>query len=160
MAELTLEDIRRTIDEADREIVQSLGRRLAAVHQVAEVKTAKGLPVYDGVREKALLQKLRRLAGEGLEGGAVPVYRTLMAFSRRCEVTPNEPDDQLPGTFKLDLPNNALFAEVMAMLTVHAITPAAMSWVPPLLLLTLQDPVPGSLVRDLREHDITLTRIQ
>lgn len=160
MTELSLEEIRRTIDGADREIVQALGRRLAAVHQVAEVKTAKGLPVYDGVREKALLQKLRVLAGEGLEGGAVPVYRTLMAFSRRCEVTPDEPDDQVPGTFRLSLPSEALFAEVMAMLTVHAITPAAMSWIPPLLLLTLQDPVPGSLVRDLREHDITLTRIQ
>ena len=160
MTELSLEEIRRTIDGADREIVQALGRRLAAVHQVAEVKTAKGLPVYDGVREKALLQKLRVLAGEGLEGGAVPVYRTLMAFSRRCEVTPDEPDDQVPGTFRLSLPSEALFAEVMAMLTVHAITPAAMSWIPPLILLTLQDPVPGSLVRDLREHDITLTRIQ
>lgn len=160
MTDLSLEEIRRTIDSADREIVQALGRRLAAVHQVAEVKTAKGLPVYDGVREKALLQKLRVLAGEGLEGGAVPVYRTLMAFSRRCEVTPDEPDDQVPGTFRLSLPSEALFAEVMAMLTVHAITPAAMSWIPPLLLLTLQDPVPGSLVRDLREHDITLTRIQ
>ena len=160
MTELSLEEIRRTIDGADREIVLALGRRLAAVHQVAEVKTAKGLPVYDGVREKALLQKLRVLAGEGLEGGAVPVYRTLMAFSRRCEVTPDEPDDQVPGTFRLSLPSEALFAEVMAMLTVHAITPAAMSWIPPLLLLTLQDPVPGSLVRDLREHDITLTRIQ
>ncbi|MBP3438278.1 MAG: chorismate mutase [Sutterella sp.] len=160
MTDLSLEEIRRTIDSSDREIVQALGRRLAAVHQVAEVKTAKGLPVYDGVREKALLQKLRVLAGEGLEGGAVPVYRTLMAFSRRCEVTPDEPDDQVPGTFRLSLPSEALFAEVMAMLTVHAITPAAMSWIPPLLLLTLQDPVPGSLVRDLREHDITLTRIQ
>ena len=160
MTELSLEEIRRTIDGADREIVQALGRRLAAVHQVAEVKTAKGLPVYDGVREKALLQKLRVLAGEGLEGGAVPVYRTLMAFSRRCEVTPDEPYDQVPGTFRLSLPSYALFSEVMAMLSVHAITPAAMSWIPPLLLLTLQDPVPGSLVRDLREHDITLTRIQ
>ena len=160
MTELSLEEIRRTIDGADREIVQALGRRLAAVHQVAEVKTAKGLPVYDGVREKALLQKLRVLAGEGLEGGAVPLYRTLMAFSRRCEGAPDEPGDRVPGTFRLSLPSEALFAEVMAMLTVHAVTPAAMSWIPPLLLLTLQDPVPGSLVRDLREHDITLTRIQ
>lgn len=53
----TLEQARREIDEADRQLAALFERRMAAVLAVAEYKKAHGLPIYDAAREAAVLEK-------------------------------------------------------------------------------------------------------
>lgn len=56
-----LPQIRREIDEANSSLMELFERRLDLVRQVAEYKEAYSLPVFDGAREKEVLQKCVKL---------------------------------------------------------------------------------------------------
>ncbi len=56
----TLSRLRRRIDRIDLELGRLLNRRAARVLQVGEVKKKRGLPVFDGKRESAVLNRLMR----------------------------------------------------------------------------------------------------
>ena len=80
-----LEELRMEIDQIDRQMVSLFRRRMEAVTQVAEYKQERGLPVRDPSRERALLGKVAREAGEELADHIQSVYRTMMAASRSYE---------------------------------------------------------------------------
>lgn len=52
-----LECARKTIGEIDREIAQLFCRRMRESERIAEYKRAHGLPIYDGDREEALIER-------------------------------------------------------------------------------------------------------
>lgn len=54
---LNLSEIRKEIDQIDREMVILFEKRLACVSDVARYKYANHQPIFDAVREKAVIDK-------------------------------------------------------------------------------------------------------
>lgn len=52
-----LQEARRIISEVDTQMAELFVRRMRAAEQVAEYKKERGLPVFDGAREKEVLEK-------------------------------------------------------------------------------------------------------
>ena len=55
---------------------------MAAAAEIAALKGANGLPVLDSERERALLARIRKLAGEELSDGFGSIYSAILAASR------------------------------------------------------------------------------
>lgn len=51
---LTLEEVRSAIDAADEILLRAIATRMKAVAHLKAIKSAKGLPVKDPVRERIL----------------------------------------------------------------------------------------------------------
>ena len=54
-----LQEARKIISEIDMEMADLFVRRMQAAVQVAEYKKERGLPIFDGARERELLEKGR-----------------------------------------------------------------------------------------------------
>lgn len=78
-----LEELRRELDEVDRELVSLFERRMALAGQVAACKIAAGRPVLDRTREEAVLaSRAAMLENHAWEAEVRQLYETLMALSR------------------------------------------------------------------------------
>jgi chorismate mutase/prephenate dehydrogenase len=79
-----LEELRRQIDQLDREMVGALARRKALVEKVAEVKQQHGLPTHHPAREEDLISARRAQAAEaGLDPDYIEdLFRTVLRNSR------------------------------------------------------------------------------
>ena len=53
-----LENLRSKIDIADQEIVKLLSKRVTYAYRISKTKDQLGLPVYDGTREKKVLDMI------------------------------------------------------------------------------------------------------
>lgn len=90
----SLEELRRGIDEADREIVRSILRRADLVRLVGEQKRGSGTPVYRPDREREVYRNIIRLAHEAYAEPPLPddslrsVYREIMSGSIAIERGP------------------------------------------------------------------------
>lgn len=83
---LDLEALRREIDAVDQQILKLLHARVRLVMQVGEYKRERGIPVYDPVRERQLLERLSRAAEPPLDGDTIRrVFERLVDESRRIE---------------------------------------------------------------------------
>lgn len=79
-----LEEIRRELDEVDRELVRLFERRMTLSQEVARVKMAAGAAVLDASRERQVLDSRAAMLGDAHWAPAVrEVYETIMALSRR-----------------------------------------------------------------------------
>jgi len=82
----TFKELREAIDALDHEILQLVAARIRVVLQVGDYKRARGLPVYDPSRERALLDRLAKAAPEPLDGETVRrIFERLVDESRRLE---------------------------------------------------------------------------
>lgn len=86
---MPLDEIRRSIDAVDNQLLRLLNERASLVHQVGEVKRAQGLEFYAPEREDALLQNLVRKNAE-LNGLLPPeavraIYREIMSAALALE---------------------------------------------------------------------------
>ena len=52
-----LQEARKIISQVDEEMAALFVRRMEAAVQVAEYKKERGLPIFDGAREKEILEK-------------------------------------------------------------------------------------------------------
>ena len=78
-----LEELRRELDEADRELVRLFEQRMTIAGQVAACKIAAGRPVLDRTREEAVLaSRAARLENPAWEADVRRLFETLMALSR------------------------------------------------------------------------------
>lgn len=77
-----INDIRKEIDEIDKELVDLYIRRMNCSARVAEYKREHGMPVLDASRERALLNKISELSGSELEGYTRTLYSTILDLSR------------------------------------------------------------------------------
>ncbi len=84
MDERELKELRGRIDAVDERLVALFGERMALSAQIGGYKRARGLPVRDAAREKALLARIRALAGERGEE-AEALYQTILALSRQAQ---------------------------------------------------------------------------
>ncbi|MFA6075437.1 MAG: shikimate kinase [Negativicutes bacterium] len=82
-----LEELRREINECDREIVQVMIRRLAAVQAVGEYKKLNKLGVYQPEREQAIIERIANMVADGKKTAKiVELYNFIMKQSRNIQM--------------------------------------------------------------------------
>ena len=59
-----LDRVRAGIDAVDNGLVELLARRRALVVELAKIKKALNVPIYDRAREQALVDRVKRWGGE------------------------------------------------------------------------------------------------
>ncbi len=80
---MNLDEIRVVIDELDKEITTLLVKRMEVTDQVAEYKAKNGLPIYHPEREKAVIEKVSKLAGDKYAEHIALIYQCMMDESKK-----------------------------------------------------------------------------
>lgn len=83
--ELDLEEIRKKIDEADRELIAVFCKRMDLVKQVAAYKIENNMAVLRPDREEAVLDRVQALAGAKYGDYARDLYGHVMRVSREMQ---------------------------------------------------------------------------
>ena len=83
---MNLDDIRKQIDDLDRQLINLLSQRADLVHEVGVVKKRDGLQIYAPEREDALLRRLVELnEGRLPEKSIKAIYREIMSAALALE---------------------------------------------------------------------------
>lgn len=83
---MPLDDIRKTIDAIDSQLLDLLSQRADAVHEVGEIKKKEGLQIYAPEREDALLKSLAaKNKGRLPEKSIRAIYREIMSAALALE---------------------------------------------------------------------------
>lgn len=81
-----LEKARLAINEADAQIARYFEQRMRAVQDVASYKTEHSLPVFDGAREKEVLERnLANISDEKLKPYYEDMLMQLMRISKEYQ---------------------------------------------------------------------------
>ena len=81
-----LENARKIIDEADKEIAELFIKRMGAVKTVAHYKGKRGLPIFDEEREKLILKRnVERLPSDELKSYYDILLRSFMDVSKKYQ---------------------------------------------------------------------------
>jgi chorismate mutase len=85
-SKLDLDELRRSIDAVDQQILKLLHDRVRLVLAVGEYKRERGIPVYDPSRERALLDRLCKNAEPPLDADTVRrIVERIVDECRRIE---------------------------------------------------------------------------
>ena len=77
---------RRAIDALDAELLRLLNQRARIASEVGRIKKACGLPIYDGLRERQVLERVSGKNRGPLETKSVlNIFRRIIRESRRLE---------------------------------------------------------------------------
>ena len=82
---LDLDEIRKKIDETDRELISIFCKRMDLVKQVAAYKIENDMPVLRPDREEAVLDRVQALAGAKYGYYARDLYGHVMRVSREMQ---------------------------------------------------------------------------
>jgi chorismate mutase len=87
MADNTLEELRKEIDQADEQLLKALARRMEAVQNVGVYKKENNLPPLDETRwQKVLEDKIAQAHELGLSEGLVKeLYETIHKHALKLE---------------------------------------------------------------------------
>ncbi|CAM4210161.1 chorismate mutase [Jeotgalicoccus halotolerans] len=78
------EELRKEIDQIDRELVQLVEKRMKVSTEIAEYKLANNIPVLDAQREKKVINKnISYLTDRTLDSYISEFSKHLMELSRR-----------------------------------------------------------------------------
>ncbi len=83
--ELSLEELREQIDEADRTLLSAFVTRMRVSGDIAEYKKRNGIAVLDAAREKEKLDEIRKLSPNDMEESCVMLYNKIMELSRELQ---------------------------------------------------------------------------
>ncbi len=83
---MSIEDVRKQIDKTDEQILELFLTRMDCSKQIAELKKDEDKPVLDKTREREILAKVRKAAGDK-ERYANSLYNTIMSVSRSYQNT-------------------------------------------------------------------------
>uniref|UniRef100_E6QKK8 Chorismate mutase (Modular protein) n=1 Tax=mine drainage metagenome TaxID=410659 RepID=E6QKK8_9ZZZZ len=78
---MTLEELRKLIDELDRQLVDLLSRRAETALQAGRLKVATLLPIYEPAREKMIYENIR-----AANHGPLPDIELTHIFERIIDV--------------------------------------------------------------------------
>ena len=79
---MNLNEAREKIDNIDKELINLFKERMDAVCEVARYKKENGLPIYNGQREREVVNKLTKEVPEELALYVKVLYNTLFSVSR------------------------------------------------------------------------------
>jgi len=83
---MSLEQLRRSVDRLDEEIVALLNKRAGCALRIGREKLKHGLPVTDPAREARILKRLANLNKGPLPDKALKaVYRAIIVACRRMQ---------------------------------------------------------------------------
>ena len=109
---MDLMELRKQINEIDREMLDLFLRRMQVSSNVAEYKRQNGLPVLDAARERELLANIAGQAGEDLDEYAIVLYSTILSLSRSYQHKKLSPDSKYGAIIENARENTAkLFPE-------------------------------------------------
>ena len=77
-----LDKLRSEIDAIDRDILDAFERRTAVSRKIGNVKRAAGIETFDGAREEALLNKIRKNSGFESRPYTDDLYREILKLSK------------------------------------------------------------------------------
>lgn len=84
---MTLEDLRKEIDQLDDQLLEILNRRMEVVKKVGELKKNKNAIVYRPEREKSIIDRLSRQNTGPLNKAAIEaIFLEIFAISRNIEL--------------------------------------------------------------------------
>ena len=83
---MDIEQWREAIDIVDREIVDLIGKRAAAAHEIGRIKKKQGLPIYEPAREKAVLANVEN-ANQGIlsDRDMISIFERIMDMMRKIQ---------------------------------------------------------------------------
>ena len=79
---MTIGELRKEIDRIDSEMIRLYGERMETARQIGRYKQENHLPVTDPAREREVLNRAGKEAGEANENGVRALFGFLMAQSR------------------------------------------------------------------------------
>jgi len=84
---MSLEDLRRKIDETDAKIVELIAERIRSAEQIGREKRKQGKQIEDAEREQRVLENVRRVAGEqNISVERIEsIYRQIVTISKSVE---------------------------------------------------------------------------
>lgn len=83
-----LEEARAKIEEIDRDMAKLFEARMQAVVQVAEYKRENNIPIFDPVREKALIEKnIQYIQTDDLKRYYTEYFETQLKVSKDYQKT-------------------------------------------------------------------------
>ena len=81
-----IDDLRRRIDWIDEQLVRLLNARAECALQVGHEKKRQGMPIYQPVREREVLDNVQRLNTGPLDDGAIKrLFERVIDENRRLE---------------------------------------------------------------------------
>lgn len=81
-----IDEDRNRIDEIDGELLDLLRQRMEAARRIGREKRAEGIPLYDPVRERQVVERIVGRAGDRFPAeGIRAVYREIISASRALE---------------------------------------------------------------------------
>lgn len=84
---MEIEQLRDAIDDVDNRLLALLSERQALASRLGEVKRVRGIPIYDPVREREILERLRGLnAGTLAENAVLAAWREIFSASRQAQL--------------------------------------------------------------------------
>jgi chorismate mutase len=78
---MTLEELRKQIDELDRQLVELLSKRAETALEAGRLKVATSLPIYEPAREKLIYENVR-----ATNRGPLPDIELTHIFERIIDV--------------------------------------------------------------------------
>ena len=79
---MNLDELRQSIDELDKELLELFAKRMKLCCDVADYKAENGLPVFQGGREQEVLKRISEMAPEGLESASTLLFSQIMDISK------------------------------------------------------------------------------
>jgi len=78
---------RKVLDLIDQKLLTLLNQRLRIVLEIGKIKKEMGKKIYDPVREKEILDRLKR-KNKGLlkEEDLKKIFATIMKMCRKCQI--------------------------------------------------------------------------
>lgn len=84
---MELQEIRKNLDQIDKELISVLAKRMSLIPKVAEFKRQNNIPRYQPEREKVVLKSKRKIAEEmSLNPDMVEdIYKRIIEDAHRIE---------------------------------------------------------------------------
>ena len=79
---MNLDEIRKEIDITDSKLLELFTRRMELCRNVAQYKKENGMPVFQGSREKQVLDKIAAQSPKDLEGASRLLFSQIMEISK------------------------------------------------------------------------------
>lgn len=86
MKKKNLDSLRKEIDDIDRELLELIVKRFECAVQIAKIKDAAGIALYDPDREATILRQLSVRLGENESiFEIVSVFESLLGLSKKAQ---------------------------------------------------------------------------
>lgn len=95
---MELAEIRKDIDKIDEQLLELFKHRMELTLDVAKFKAANGMVVFQGDRERAIIDRVKENSPEELKKSAAFLFMNIMDISKCSQINAITPDSPIPHT--------------------------------------------------------------